>query len=123
MINRTCFPFGVDTLKGPLKLTTTTNGTYQTSEIVIIQNLKFPEFGNRSIGDVKADVFYSPNCKYDIILGRTELRKMGVMFNFADDTVTWLGRTISMKTTNSHAVVPDSLLHQIEKHLGMMALR
>ena len=60
MINRTCFPFGVDTFKGPLKLTSTTNGTYKTSESIVI-HMKFPEFGNRSIGDVKADVFYSPH--------------------------------------------------------------
>ena len=59
--------------------------------------MKFPEFGNRSIGDVRVDLFYSPHCKYDIILGRTELRKMGNTFNFVDDTVSWLGRTIAMK--------------------------
>ena len=97
LVNKKCFPFGVVTLKGPPKFSTTTNGTYTTDERVTLQNLKFPEFGNRSIGEVQADVFNSPNYKYDIILGRTELRRMGISFSFVDDTISWLGRTIPMK--------------------------
>ena len=115
LVNKKCLPFGVVTLKGPSKFTTTTNGTYKSCERVTLQNLKFPEFGNRSIGDVQADLFDVPNCKYDIILGRTELRRMGMSFSFLYDTVTWLGRTIPMKTTYSLDTIPDTLAIQEEE--------
>ena len=115
LVNKKCLPFGVVTLKGPSKFTTTTNGTYKSCERVTLQNLKFPEFGNRSIGDVQADLFDVPNCKYDIILGRTELRRMGMSFSFLYDTVTWLGRTIPMKTTYSLDTIPDTLANQEEE--------
>merc|ERR1712214_28032 len=117
LVNKKCLPFGVVTLKGPSKFTTTTNGTYTSCERVTLQNLKFPEFGNRSIGDVQADLFDVPNCRYDIILGRTELRRMGMSFSFLYDTVTWLGRTIPMKTTYSLDTIPDTLAIQEEELL------
>ena len=41
MINKTCFPFGVTTTRGPTKQTTTTNGVLETSEKVTITGIKF----------------------------------------------------------------------------------
>ena len=77
MINTTSFPYGVVPMQGPPKRTTTTNGTFNTRENVVVYNVKFPEFANRSIGDVQADAFTQTECRYDVILGRTELRKWG----------------------------------------------
>ena len=42
MIKKSCFPFGVETTKGTPKLTTTTNGTFSSSESVMISQVKFP---------------------------------------------------------------------------------
>ena len=60
MIKRTSLPHGTVTSRGAQRKTTTTNGTYSLSEFVIIKEVKFPEFGNRYIGSIKADVFDSP---------------------------------------------------------------
>ena len=69
MINQQCLPFGVEPTRGPMKKTTTINGTFHTSQTVMITGIKFPELGNAQIRDVCADIFFSPTCGYDIILG------------------------------------------------------
>ena len=101
MINKESFPFGVQPMKGPPKRAMTTNGTFNTSEMVIIHSIKFPEFGNTTIPDLHADVFHSKGCRYDIILGRTELQKMRITFDFQKSTISWFEQTISMKATKS----------------------
>ena len=68
------------------------------SEYVIIKEAKFPEFGNRHIGSIKADVFDSPTCRYDIILGRDLLERLGLKMDFHNHRMTWGDRTIPMKS-------------------------
>ena len=69
------------------------------SESVIIREAKFPEFRNRYIGSIKADVFDSPTCRYDIILGRDLLERLGLKMDFHNHRMTWGDRTIPMKST------------------------
>ena len=47
MVKRTSLPHGTIPSRGARRKTTTTNGTYSSSEFVIINEVKFPEFGNR----------------------------------------------------------------------------
>ena len=114
MINTTSFPYGVVPTQGPPKRTTTPNGTFDTNENGTICNIKFPEFANKSIGNVQADVFTQRACRYDVILGRTELRKMGMIFNFTNNTISWFEQTIPMKATRSMLALPDSMMIQEE---------
>ena len=57
IIEKSCFPFGAETTKGTQKRTTTNNGTFSSSESVMLSQVKPPEFLNKNIGDIKADVF------------------------------------------------------------------
>ena len=99
MIKKSCFPFGVETTKGTPKLTTTTNGTFSSSESVMLSQVKFPSFSNNNIGDIKADVFDSPTYRYDLIIGQDELERMGIILDFNKHQMTWTDKIIPMKST------------------------
>lgn len=117
MINQASFPYGVEPTQGPPKRTTTTNGVYTTNRIVAIQEIKFPEFGRRSIPDITADVFNSPTCRYDVILGRDILSTMGLRFDFEEKTTRWLNHAIPMRnpvTLHSAQQEENELLADIE---------
>jgi hypothetical protein len=59
------------------KKVSTLAGTYTSTEIVIMRNLRLPEFDkNRYVDQQKALVFQSETCKYDVILqGSTDTCK------------------------------------------------
>ena len=59
-IKKSYFPLGVETTEGTPEQTTTTNGTFRSSESVMLSQVKFPEFCNNNIGDIKVAVFDSP---------------------------------------------------------------
>ncbi len=46
-------------------------GSYQSSAMVVMRNLRLPELdkNNRNIEQQKALIFESDTCKYDVILG------------------------------------------------------
>jgi hypothetical protein len=51
-------------------------GTYTSTEIVIMHNLRQPGFDrNRNVAQQKALLFQSETCKYDVILGADLLAK------------------------------------------------
>ncbi len=71
LINKKCLPRHCK----PCKLSSSRKvnnlaGTYTSTEIVIMLNLRLPEFDkNRNSDQQKALVFQSETCKYDVILG------------------------------------------------------
>ena len=112
MVNDQCLPFGTVPDIGAFRSTTTTNGTFNTSRTVSSKGIQFPEFANRKIRDFKVDVFHSPNCRYDMIIGRSELSAMGINFDYQAHTVTWLKQSIPMKSTTSFSAIPESLFEE-----------
>ena len=42
-----------------------------------MEQIQFPKSGNQCIDTIRADVFQSPTCRYNIILGRDILDLMG----------------------------------------------
>ena len=82
MVKQSSLPHGAILTTGTPKRTTTTNGVFSTTSFVTIQQVKFPEFGNHCITEVMADVFNSPTCRYNIILGRNILDLMGAKIDF-----------------------------------------
>ena len=52
MINESCFPYGVEPTIGPSTKTTTTMGTYDSSATVLLEGIRFTEFGRRQIPTV-----------------------------------------------------------------------
>ena len=103
LIKLTSLPFGAVPNKDRAKSTTTTMGSFNSSSNVTLEQVKFPQFGNAIIGNVKADVFNSPNCRYDLIIGRDILLKMGINIDFDTKTTKWMGREIPMASTTSIA--------------------
>ena len=114
MVNDQCLPFGTVPDIGASRSTKTVNGTFNTSRTVSIKGIQFPEFANRKIPDFKADVFHSPNCRYDMIIGRSELSTMGINFDFQTHTITWLKKYITMKSTTSFSDIPEILFEEQE---------
>ena len=100
MIQRRSLPCG-SVPKRSLKkqMTTTANGTFDSSESIALEHITLPEFVNGRVVDGISDalLFDSPNCQYDIIFGRDFLRKTEMKFNFDTMTVEWFGAKIEMK--------------------------
>ena len=74
-------------------------GSFDSSSTINLQKVKFPQFGNCIIGNVKANVFYSPACRYDIIVGRDILLTMGISLDFQSKSTKWMGHKVLMKST------------------------
>jgi hypothetical protein len=83
MIKRSALPKGVITkLLGNNKLVITLAGCLKTQEVVMMQDIRLPEFDkNRRINQQKILVFDDDNIKYDIILGTNFLSKTGLNLN------------------------------------------
>jgi hypothetical protein len=83
MIKRSALPKGVITkLLGDSKLVITLTGCLKTQEVVMIQDIRLPEFNkNRRINQKKALVFDNNNVKNNIILGTNFLSKAELKLN------------------------------------------
>ncbi len=61
------------------RIVNTLAGTYTSTELVIMRNLRLLEFDkNRNVDQQKALVFQSESCKYNFILGTEFLTKTGI---------------------------------------------
>jgi hypothetical protein len=65
-------------------LVNTLAGSYQSSAMVVMCNLRLPELDkNRNVEQQKALIFESDTCRHDVILGTNFLTKTGIMSNTA----------------------------------------
>jgi hypothetical protein len=72
-------------------------GTYTSAEIVIMRNLRLPEFDkNRNVDQQKALVFQSETCKYDVILGADFLTKTGIDVKYSIGTMEWFDNELPL---------------------------
>jgi hypothetical protein len=79
----------------------TLTGTYTSTEVVTMRNLRLPEFDkNRHVDQQKALVFQSETCKYSIILGADFLTKTGKDVKYSTGTMEWLDSELQLR--NSH---------------------
>ena len=99
--NESCFLYGVEPKTGPYVRTTTTMGTYDSSATVMLEGIRFSEFGRRQIPPIKANVFNSPNCRYGMIMGRDQLIPLGMILIFKQQQLEWHGHAVPMKPTNA----------------------
>ena len=91
MIKLTSLRHGASATPSAPKRTTTTNGVFASNAHVVLTEVKFPEFGNSCIDTVTVDVFNSPTCRYDLIIGRDILKTMGATIDFQRQIIHWLG--------------------------------
>ena len=93
MMKQSSLPHGAIPVKGTPKRSTTTCGVFLTTSSVTMQQIKFPEFRNHCISEVRADVFHSPT--FDIILVRDILDLMGAKIDFlTHHVISWMGRDV-----------------------------
>jgi hypothetical protein len=76
-------------------------GTYTSTEVVTMCNLRLPEFDkHRNVDQQKALVFQSETCKYDVILGADFLTKTGIDVKYSTGTMEWFDSELQLR--NSH---------------------
>jgi hypothetical protein len=78
-------------------------GTYTSTEVVIMRNLRLPEFDiNRNVNQQKALVFQSETCKYDVILGANFLTKTGINVKYSTGTIEWFDNELPLRNPHLH---------------------
>ncbi len=89
LINKKCLPKNCKTCKtSKSRMVSTLAGSYNTSEMVVMRNLRLPELDKyRNIDQQKALVFESKTCKYDEILGADFLTKTGIDVKYSTHTI------------------------------------
>jgi hypothetical protein len=80
MINRKFHPRNCQACKiSNSRKISTLAGSYTSSEMVILRNLRLPELDkNRNVDQQKAPIFDADSCRYDVILGADFLSKTGI---------------------------------------------
>ena len=98
MIKRSTLPQKVITKTiSDTKNITTLAGRVQVQEVVILRDLRLPEFDkNRRISQQKALVFDNDKVKYDIILGTNFLSKPGIRLNYSKGKMEWFDCSIPL---------------------------
>jgi hypothetical protein len=98
MIKRSALPKGVIIkVIGDTNLVRTLAGHLKTQEVVMMRNLRLPEFDkNRCINQQKVLVFDNDNVKYDIILGTNFLSKTGIKLNYSEGNMEWFDCSIPL---------------------------
>ena len=117
MVKQNSLPHGTIPNQSEPKRTTTTNGTFSTNSEVHLHQVKFPEFGNHCIDNIKADIFDSPSCRYDLIIGRDILKIMGIKIDFKGHVLTWMGRDLPMKSSSDFSPTKVDEVEQYFNHL------
>jgi hypothetical protein len=88
MINRKCLPRNCQTCKiSKSRKMETLAGSYTSSEMVVLRNLRLPELDkNRNMDQQKALIFDADSCRYDVILGADFLSKTGIDVKYSTGT-------------------------------------
>jgi hypothetical protein len=80
------------------RMVNTLAGSYNTSEMVVMRNLRSPELDkNHNVDQQKALVFESKTCKYDVILGADFLTKTGIDVKYSTRTIEWFDNELPLR--------------------------
>jgi hypothetical protein len=98
MIKKTALPKGViPKILGDAKLVKTLVGCLKMQEVVMMQDIRLPEFDkNRRINQQKVLVFGNNNVKYNIILGTNFLSKTVIKLNNSEGNMEWFDCSIPL---------------------------
>ncbi len=91
-------------------------GISTSTEVVIMRNLRLPEFDkSRNVDQQKALVFQSETCKYDVILGADFLTKTGIDVKYSTGTMEWFDNELPSR--NPHLLESkdfEAMAHIVE---------
>ena len=98
MVHRKAIPRGCTPQRLTHPLTgSTINGTFETTDFVVLNRLSLPELDpHKIVDDQQALVFDGPT-QYDIILGRDFLQRTGMTLDFELKEIRWLDLTLGMR--------------------------
>jgi hypothetical protein len=101
MINRKCLPRNCQMCKiSNSRKIGTLAGFYTSSEMVVLCNLRLPEFDkNSNVDQQKALIFDAYSCRYDVILGAVFLSKTGIDVKYSTGTIEWFDNELSLRDT------------------------
>ncbi len=77
-------------------------GSYTSSEMVLLCNLRLPEpelDKNRNVDQQKALIFDADSCRYDVILGADFLCKTGIDVKYNTGTIEWFDNELPLRDT------------------------
>jgi hypothetical protein len=103
MINQKCLPRHCQpcNISNSRKISTLA-GSYISSEMVVLRNLRLPELDkNRNIDQQKALIFDADTCKYDVILGADFLSKTGIDVKYSTETIEWFDNELPLRDTRT----------------------
>jgi hypothetical protein len=103
MINQKFLPRHCQPCKIPnSRKISTLAGSYISSEMVVLCNLRLPELDkNCNIDQLKALIFDAESCKYDVILGADFLSKTGIDVKYSTGTVEWFDNELPLHDTRT----------------------
>lgn len=97
-INRRAIPQGCNPKTTQPCNGTTIAGSVSCNQSISIDSMVLPEFfRNRSMGDVEAKVFNALGVRYDMIIGRDIINRIGMKFDSDTLTMTWDGQIVKMR--------------------------
>ena len=98
MMHKRCLPRGAVLRRiEESKAFNTVVGVLKMQQVAYLHDISLPEFDKTKRIDEQQAYIFDQNCKYDIILGRDFLRKAGIVLNFSDNTMNWLGTFLPMR--------------------------
>jgi hypothetical protein len=101
MINRKFFPRNCQTCKiSKSRKIGTLAGSYISSEMVVLCNLRLPEpelDKNRNVDHQKALIFDADSCRYIVILGADFLNKTGIDVKYSTGTIEWFDNELPLR--------------------------
>jgi hypothetical protein len=98
MINRKCLPRNCQTCKiSNSRKIGTLAGSYTSSEMVVLCNLRLPELDkNCNVDQQKAIIFDADFCRYDVILGADILSKTGIDVKYSTGIIEWFDNELPL---------------------------
>ncbi len=100
MISRKCLPRNCQTCKisNSRKIGTLT-GSYTSSEMVVLRNLRLPVDKNRNVDQQKALIFDADSCRYYVTLCDDFLSKTGIDVKYSTGIIEWFDNELPLRDT------------------------
>jgi hypothetical protein len=101
MINKKCLPRNCQTCKiSKSRKICTLAGSYTSSEMVVLRNLRLPELDkNRNVDQQKTLIFDADSCRYDVILGAVFSNKTRIDVKYSTGTIEWFDNELPLRDT------------------------
>ncbi|EJK57914.1 hypothetical protein THAOC_22002, partial [Thalassiosira oceanica] len=84
----------------PIDAMQTMAGTFMPMGYVKVKDIRLPEFDRHLAIDGNMCYVFDAPCRYQMIAGRNFLRRAGIDLKFVENHITWMGKSIPMKSSD-----------------------